>query len=199
MKRKHPRPRSWGYAAEISMRGKDFLEAARRRKELTQVEVRYRDLLRFSLNEEWYGLDIVDVVEVIRYPKVFRIPHTPDYIVGVVNLRGEILSIVDIRKLLRLSANAPANATTKSSEQKHIVVVERNNVKIGILVDRAYDVVSIPDSDIKPPLSSAGTDAAVYADRARNFIVGEAQLRGDVLAILNLGALIEEGDRRVTA
>ena len=143
------------------MRGEEFLEAARRRKNPIQVETEYQELLTFSLNEEWYGVDIENVVEVRECPRIFNIPHTPDYVVGVVNLRGEILSVIDIRKLLGLP-------TTPSDDQKHIVVVERNHVRVGIMVDRASGVVSIPDSAIKSSLSTAGS--------AEGLIVGEAQL-----------------------
>jgi purine-binding chemotaxis protein CheW len=148
------------------MRGEEILEAKRRREESTQVKTEHHDLLRLSLDEEWYGIDIADVVEVRECPRIFKIPHTPDYVVGVANLSGEILTIIDIRKLLELS-------TTPSGDYKHIVVVERDNVKVGILVDRASDVVSILDSDVKPSLSAA--------DKARSLVAGEALLDGKLL------------------
>lgn len=159
------------------MRGEDILEAARDRKKSTQIETRHQDMLRVSLNKEWYGINIENVREVRKCPKVFSIPHTSDYVVGVVNLRGEILAVVDIRKLLNLSAPSPDTG-------KYIVVVERDNVKVGIMVDKASDVVSVPDSAIKPKLSSA--------DGSGSLIMGEAQLDGEVLSILNLDALMEE-------
>ena len=162
------------------MRGEEFLQAALRRKQSVQVEVEHRYLLKFSLDEEWYGVNIVDTVEVIKCPDVFNIPYTPDYIMGVANLRGEILAIIDIRKLL----GTPVSTT---SAEKHIIVVERKDMKVGIMVDRAVDVVSVPSSDVKPALSKA--------DGARRLITGEVQLNGDVLAILDLSVLIDEEDR----
>jgi purine-binding chemotaxis protein CheW len=159
------------------MRGEDILEAARDRKKSTQIEMRHRDMLKVSLNKEWYGINIENVTEVRKCPKVFSIPHTPDYVMGVVNLRGEILAVVDIRKLLNLS-----NPSLDTG--KYIVVVERDNVRVGIMVDKASDVVSVPDSAIESTLSSA--------DRSGSFIMGEAQLDGEVLSVLDLGALMEE-------
>jgi chemotaxis signal transduction protein len=160
------------------MRGQEFLEAARRRKEEMTREAgkpESRDLLRFSLDEEWYGIAIENVVEVRQCPRIFSIPHTPDYVVGVVNLRGEILSIIDIRGLLGLPTKEGTARREEGREKKgapsYIVVVERNDVRVGIIVDRASDVVSIPDSDVKPPLSTATADAS-----ARGLVAGEAQL-----------------------
>jgi len=160
------------------MKAEDILEAARRRRESDQVETEYQDILRVSLDNEWYGIDIANVVEVRECPKVFSIPHTPDYIVGVVNLRGEILSIMDIRKLLGLS--------TASDDQKHIVVIEKDSIKVGIRVNRADSVMTIPESDIKALMSTT--------DKARGFVAGETQFRGEVIAVLNLDALIELED-----
>jgi purine-binding chemotaxis protein CheW len=158
------------------MKAEEILAAARRCKQSAEAKTEHQDILKVSLEDEWYGINIVDVVEVKICPKIFRIPHTPDYVIGVVNLRGEILSVIDIRKLLGLS-------TTLSDDQKHIVVVERDSVKVGIRVDRAADVVSIPNSDVKSSLSTA--------DGSKGFTAGEIQLDGAVLAILNLDALIE--------
>jgi purine-binding chemotaxis protein CheW len=168
------------------MRGEGFLEAARRRKESIQVKTEHQDLLRFSLDEEWYGLGIENVVEVRECPKIFNIPHTPDHVVGVVNLRGEILSIIDIRKLLGLPTLNFASATKPEmgkiphtpgfvadakyrDNQKHIVVIERNDVRVGIMVDRAAGVVSIPDLAVRPPLLSGDSGGS-------RLIEGEAQL-----------------------
>jgi len=144
------------------MRGEEFLEAARRRKESIQVKGEHQDLLKFSLGQEWYGIGIENVVEVRECPRIFNIPHTPDHVLGVVNLKGEILSIIDIRRLLGLS-------TSRSADREHIIVVERNNMRVGIMADRASGVVSVPDSDIKSELSM------IDSSRSR-LIAGEAQL-----------------------
>ncbi len=168
---------SGGLLPHFSMRTEEILEAARQRKESVQVETEYQEILRVLLDDEWYGINIADVAEVIKCPEIFGIPHTPDYIVGVVNLRGEVLAVMDIKKLLGLPA-------ALSEDQKHIVVVERDNVKIGLKVDKAAGLISVPNSDIKPLLSTG--------DKAKGFIAGEIQLNEEVLAILNLDALTEE-------
>ena len=175
------------------VRGKEILEAARRRKESVEAErnaVEHRDLLRFSLDDEWYGVNIEDVVEVIKNPRIFNIPHTPDYVVGVINLKGEVLPIVDIRRLLGLPVTS--KALPQASPSEHIVMVERNSIQVGIMVDRAADVVSISESEVKPPLS-----ARAKAGGTRSLIAGEVRLPaerygGEVLAIIDLEALVEE-------
>jgi len=158
------------------MNGSEILEAARSYEESSQAEVEQQDVLEFSLDKERYGIDIENVTEVIRCPRIFNIPCTPDHIVGVINLRGEILTIIDVRKLLGLTAPEP-------SDQKYAVVVERHGIKIGIIVDKASELVSIPDSAIEPSLSDS--------DNTAHLIAGEVQLGGEVLAILNIDQLLK--------
>jgi purine-binding chemotaxis protein CheW len=150
------------------MRGKQILETVYRQKGLSQAKMEHRDMLKISLDEGWYGISIADVVEVINCPRIFNIPNTPDHVIGVVNLRGEILATIDIRRLLGLS-------TQPSELQKHIVVIERDNIRVGIMVDRAADVVSILESAIAPPLSSG----------VKSLILGEARLDGETLFGVN--------------
>jgi purine-binding chemotaxis protein CheW len=158
------------------MQKKDIIDAVKRRKELVQVKTDNKELLRVSIDAEWYGIDITDIVEVIKRPKIFNIPHTPDYVVGVINLRGDILAIVDIRKVLELPSADIEN-------QKHIVVVEKEDTQVGILVDNATDVVSIPVSDIKPLLPDASKESSLT--------IGEVQVNGEVITALNLDDLIK--------
>jgi purine-binding chemotaxis protein CheW len=159
---------------------KRMIDESARKRELGQELEEQRDLLRILLNQESYGIRIEDVVEVRECPRIFRIPHTPGHILGVINLKGEILSIVDIRKLLGLP-------TASQEGQKYIVVVERDDLRVGIIVDRVSNVIKIPDSSIKPSLSTA----KAAASGARRLIAGEVQLDGEVLAVLNLDALRE--------
>ena len=160
----------------IFVNREEIFEAARRRKESTQVEMEYQQLLRFCLDKDWYGISIENVVEVIKCPKIFNVPYTPDYVVGVINLRGEILAVIEIKRILGLPA-------TDSDNKKFVVVIERGKTRFGILVDRASDVVSIPNSTLESPLSDD--------DSADNLIAGEAQLQGALLAILNPDKLLE--------
>ena len=161
------------------MSGEKILEAARQQRESIPDEMKYSELLKFSLDDDWYGMSIEDVVGVIKCEQVFSIPHTPDYVTGVISVKGEILAIIDMVKLLGLSGERSA----LPNDQRHIVVVERDNVKVGVMVDKVSGIISIPDLAIEPVLSTA--------DGERRLIAGGVRSDGEVLAILDLGKLIE--------
>jgi purine-binding chemotaxis protein CheW len=162
--------------------GSEILEVKSRYKESVQVKSEQKELLRFSLNKEWYGVAIEDVAEVVRCPEIFSVPHTPDHIAGVVNLRGEILTIVDVRKLLELPDAHP-------DDRKYLVVIDQRDIRVGILVDKASDLIGIPDSAIEPSLSAS--------DSMANLVAGKVQLTEEVLAILNLDRLLEASEEQI--
>ena len=118
------------------------MNAARQREEATSAGTR-RELLLFRLGQEEYGIDILRVQEIRRYEAVTRLVNTPPHIKGVINLRGTIVPIVD----LRIKFGLPV-----VTYDEFTVVVILNVAKrvIGIVVDAVSDVVSITDEDLKP-------------------------------------------------
>ena len=84
--------------------------------------------LTFRLNDQWYALSVYHLVEVLPPPKITRLPSVPDYILGVINLRGEILSTIDLKRFLGF----PRGSVT---EALRIIVVEQSGVRTGLLVD----------------------------------------------------------------
>lgn len=161
-----------------------MLKAALRHKESVYARMKKQDILRFSLDKEWYGINAKDVTEVIRCPKIFSIPHTPNHIMGMIDLRGEILTVIDIRKLLGLPTN-------ESSHRRYVVVVEQQGVKVGIIADRVSDLVSVPGLAAGPSLSDI--------DNTASLIAGEVHFGEVVLAILNLDKLIASGGQETSA
>ncbi|MCF6227776.1 MAG: chemotaxis protein CheW [Planctomycetes bacterium] len=105
--------------------------------------------LTFSLGEEEYGLDILRVQEIIGYVDPTPIPGMPEFVTGVVNLRGLIIPVVDARAMFRM----PVGEYSKFSA---IIVVDAGENKTGIIVDTVTDVFSISQSNIKPPPGFAG-------------------------------------------
>ncbi len=118
------------------------MNAARQREDARSTETR-RELLLFRLGQEEYGIDILRVQEIRRYEAVTRLVNTPEHIKGVINLRGTIVPIVD----LRIKFNLPV-----VTYDEFTVVVILNVAKrvIGIVVDAVSDVVSIVEEDLKP-------------------------------------------------
>jgi purine-binding chemotaxis protein CheW len=101
-----------------------------------------RQYLTFTLGEEHYGVDILRVQEIKGYTAVTRLPNTLDYIRGVLNLRGTVIPIVDLRMKFGLPA-------VENSASTVIIVVEIQNRTIGIIVDAVSDVLNVAGKDIR--------------------------------------------------
>lgn len=128
----------------------------------------------FALGSERYAVSI-DQVQSIEYMKpVTRVPHTPDYVKGVFNLRGIIMAVLDLRVMF----NMPAQEATKDSR---ILIVSDGETEVGWIVDSANSVAEIEDSAILPP-----------GDEADESISGIIPADNHVIGILNLPALMRK-------
>ena len=117
--------------------------------------------LTFTLGDEEYGVEILKVQEIKGYSTVTPIPNTPSYVKGVLNLRGAIIPIVDLRSKLSMS-EAPYNQFT-------VIIVVRVGVKtVGVVVDAVSDVLNIPTKDIQAtPDFGAQVDARFISGLAK--------------------------------
>lgn len=100
-------------------------------------------LVTFNLVGEEFGLPILDVREIIRMVEVTPVPHSPSFVEGVINLRGQILPVIDLRKRFGLESST-------ADEDTRIVVVEINNNLIGLIVDGVNEVLRIPSETVNP-------------------------------------------------
>ncbi|MFC2061512.1 chemotaxis protein CheW [Elusimicrobiota bacterium] len=144
------------------------------RKIEEQEEV--QECLSFLLGEEMYSFNTQCIKEIILISKIYPVPATPDYLTGIINLRGEILPVVDLKKILGLQ-----DATL--DENARIVIAE-GRFKICFLADFIIDIVHIPVTDIQPPISTIEKTKVDYFD-------GEVLLGEDLLGILNLDKIID--------
>jgi purine-binding chemotaxis protein CheW len=131
-----------------------------------------RQLLTFSLANEWYGVDTPNVRTIVASPDIISVPCAPPHIRGVMNLRGEILTVVDLKRFFGLDASP-------YSGQNRVIVALYGDWQIGFYVDSVFDVIDLPTSSIELPLA---TIEKVRAD----FIEGEARLEDRLLGILKL-------------
>ncbi|MCE5315407.1 MAG: chemotaxis protein CheW [Armatimonadota bacterium] len=104
----------------------------------------WEQLVVFDLAHEFYGVDIGAVSTIIRMQEITRIPRTPQFVEGVINLRGTIIPVIDLRKRFGLQVSEP----TKSSR---IVVVEAGGQNIGMVVDAVAETLRLPADAIEPP------------------------------------------------
>jgi len=101
-------------------------------------------LVVFNLAGETYGVDITVVQEIIRMQAITKVPRTPNFVEGVINLRGRIVPVIDLHKRFNLG---------KAEETQHsrIIVVEVAGVTVGMIVDSVSEVLRLPSSNIEPP------------------------------------------------
>ena len=121
-----------------------MIEPAERQDIRTSYSSDDQQFLTFNLAEEFYGVDILKVQEIKGYTNVTKIPNTPDYIKGVLNLRGTIVPIVDLRMKFGMGVTEPTSFTV-------VVVVNVRNRVMGFLVDAVSDVLDLNAKDIQPP------------------------------------------------
>lgn len=133
-------------------------------------------LVSFTLDKEEFGIDILKVQEINRTPNITRVPNCPDFIEGVINLRGRIVPIIDLRKRFGMRA-------TEQNKDTRIIVVEVLSKVVGFIVDSVSEVLRIPHSVIDAP------PALVSGIRAE-FIEGIGKLENRLLILLNLEKIL---------
>lgn len=139
-------------------------------------------IVGFRIGRETFGLPISLVREIVRVPEITSVPNAPDYIEGVINLRGRIIPVVDLRK--RFGENL-----IEASTKNRIVVVEMESRFIGLMVNSASEVLRLPPSEIEAPHS-------VFQDGELNFITGVGKLKGRLVILLDLNRVLQRGELR---
>lgn len=138
------------------------------------------EFLSFTLGEEDYGVDILKVQEIRGYDSVTRLPDAPEYIKGVINLRGTIVPVIDLRLKLRLK-EARYDAFTV------MIVLNVEDRVVGIVVDSVSDVIPLNDEQIRPtPEFGASVDT--------RFISGIGTIEDRMLILLDIETLINSAD-----
>ena len=145
-------------------------------KDSEQAVVKSEKYLIFNLSGEQYGLEILKVKEIIGLMEITRVPRTPDFVRGVINLRGKVIPIIDLRKKFDMES-------TEDTEHTCIIVVdimqENVSLQMGIVVDSVSEVLDISDDSIeKTPTFGTATSTV--------FIKGIAKTKGGVKILLNI-------------
>lgn len=138
-------------------------------------------LVVFQLSEQTYGIDIASVYEIIRMEKITMVPRTPDFVEGVINLRGRIIPVIDLCKRFNLTY-------TERSGSSRIIIVDVGGNTIGMIVDAVSEVLRITADSIEPPPPMVhGIDAA--------YLRGIAILDSRLIILLNLEKILFEHER----
>ncbi|MBM7552728.1 chemotaxis protein CheW [Thalassobacillus pellis] len=132
----------------------------------------------FQLNNEEYAVPVNQVGSIERAQHITRVPSTKEFVKGVINLRGVVTPIIDLRSRFGLEEAAHTEST-------RIIIVYMDELEVGIIVDAANDVIDIPANFIEPPPEVVGTVEAEY-------IRGVAKLENRLLILLNLHKVLNE-------
>ena len=135
-------------------------------------------LVSFTLEDIEYGIDILRVHEILRIPEITRLPNTPSYIKGVINLRGNVIPVVDVRERFGFSQIEITDLT-------RIIVIESDGRQIGLFVDNVSQVIRISEKNIDPP-------SDLIEGVSEDFITGIGRLKDHLIVILNLKNILFE-------
>ena len=133
-------------------------------------------IVGFQVGRETYGVPITSLHEIVRVPEITAVPDAPDYLEGVINLRGKIVSVMDLRKRF-----GDKNASVKKNNR--ILVVEHSGRLAGLIVDSASEVLKIPADAVEPP-------PAVFQEGGLNCVTGLGKVSGRLIVLLDMSKLL---------
>ncbi|MBE0482269.1 MAG: chemotaxis protein CheW [Bacterioplanes sp.] len=132
----------------------------------------------FRLENETYGINVMQVQEVLRYSEIAPVPGAPQYVLGIINLRGNVVTVIDTRQRFGL-------ATSDTTDQTRIVIIEAENQVVGILVDAVAEVVYLRQSEIE-------TTPNVGNEESAKFIQGVCHKNDELLILVDLEKLMSD-------
>ncbi len=152
---------------------------------MAQEEVRKDEellqLVTFSIGEEEFGVEILKVQEIIRMLDITRVPKAPDFVEGVINLRGKVIPVIDLRRRFGLEAKGHDKKT-------RIIVIEISQMIVGFVVDSVSEVLRIPAGTIEPP-------PPVISGLDSEYISGVGKLDDRLLIMLDLNRLLSKEEK----
>lgn len=132
----------------------------------------------FQLEDETYGINVMQVREVLRYTEIAPVPGAPDYVLGIINLRGNVVTVIDTRSRFGLTQGEVTDNT-------RVIVIEAESQVIGIMVDSVAEVVYLKTSEID-------TTPSVGTDESAKFIQGVSNRNGHLLILVDLNKLLSD-------
>jgi len=136
----------------------------------------------FTLENETYGINVMQVQEVLRYTEIAPVPGAPEYVLGIINLRGNVVTVIDTRKRFGLSS-------VTITDQTRIVIIESKKQVIGILVDSVAEVVYLNASEIE-------TAPNVGNEATSKFLQGVCNSNNQLLILIDLDKLLTDEEWR---
>ena len=141
-------------------------------------------IVSVKVGNEEFGLDILRVQEIIRVQQLTRVPNSPDFVEGVINLRGKVIPVIALRKRFGLEILA-------QDKQTRIVVVEVKGTVLGFMVDSVSEVLRIPADTVEPPPRLGKVE--------REYVSGVGKLNDRLLILLDVDRLMSESEESLAA
>ena len=135
------------------------------------------EMICFQLGAEICGFEVRHSRQVIKVPKIVPLPRSPEHILGVINLRGQIISVIDLARRMEIPGSQPGEASK-------IIIVEYKGISTGFMVDSILNLFETYENDITPPPHT-------ITGQRREFLRGQITVGDALMMILNLGRLLE--------
>ncbi|WP_026843167.1 chemotaxis protein CheW [Citrifermentans bremense] len=165
--------------ATVILRGRETASFEGELSQQEEVAAASVELLCFRVANEEYAISIMDIKEIIKPREVTEVPRVPDFVRGILSLRGNIIPIFDMRVRLGLAGGS-------RSERERVIVVSRQGGFAGVLVDEVVQVVRIPEEGIEPP-------PVVLEGIDREFVLGIGRVAGRMLILLDMEKVLDVG------
>lgn len=136
-----------------------------------------KQFIVFSLGDERFGIDSLKITTIDRMKTITRVPKTPNYIKGVINLRGDIIPVMD----LRAKFNLPA---VEETEETRIIILKLDEISIGVIVDQVLQTIQLSDAEIENASSLINSAASEY-------ISGIGKVNGEIVTLINFEKLVK--------
>ena len=149
-------------------------------QDVIKSDIDLLQLVTFDIGDEEFGVDILKVQEINRMLGITRVPRTPDFVEGVINLRGKIIPVIDLRKRFKMDGK-------DSDKHTRIVVVEIDQKIVGFIVDTVSEVLRISSSTVEPP-------PPIVAGIDSEYISGVGKLEDRLLLLLDLNKLLTDNE-----
>jgi purine-binding chemotaxis protein CheW len=146
-----------------------------------------RQLVVFTLGNQEYGVDIGTVREIIMMQAVTKLPRTATFIIGLINLRGKVIPIVDLCQ--KFNVESAESKTDEEMSERRIIVVDIKGQDIGVAVDTVTEVLRVPVSCLEPPSAIVGIQQCDY-------LLGIAKLSSRLIILVDLRKVLSETEER---
>jgi purine-binding chemotaxis protein CheW len=140
--------------------------------ESTMVSDQILQLVTFTLEKEEYAVDILSVQEINRITEITRVPNAPDYVEGVINLRGKVIPVVNLRKKFGLNIK-------ETDDSSRVIIMDVQGITYGLVVDSVSEVLRIPSNIVEPPPPMASSMSSM-------FIKGIAKLENRLIILIDI-------------